>query len=428
MNAWLVTIGEPVPLGMASADRPHRTGTFAALLARRGHQVTWWTSNFDHFRKRTVGRAGETPIAPGFEAFLLEGGGYRSNVGLARLRDHRRIAVGFRNAAVRRPDPDIVVAALPSVDLALEAVRYGQSRGVPVVLDMRDMWPDIFVEVLPRFLRGIGRLGMAPLFRLSREACAGATAITGITDAFVDWGVARGDRPRTPLDRSFPMGYVSSSPPADRLQEAEAFWRAKGLAAESGRFVACFIGSIGRQFDFDSILGAARILAAGSVPVSFVLCGTGDRQKEVAARAKELPNVLLPGWIDGAQVHVLLRRSSVGLDPLPNRFDYLATINNKCIEYLSAGLPVVSCPDTGTIAELLRVERCGLSYPTSKADALAGILRRLAEDPGERQRLAENAVRVYQQRFVAETVYAQMADYLQDVVSAFRGTSPRRDS
>jgi glycosyltransferase involved in cell wall biosynthesis len=406
-------------------DRLHRTGLFAALLAGRGHRVTWWTSAFDHFRKRSVGRSGEELLSPGLTAVLLDGGGYRRNLSLARMRDHRRIAQAFREAATHLPLPDIVVAALPSLELPLEAVRYGRTHGVPVVLDMRDMWPDIFVEALPRPLRALGRLAAAPLFRQGRKACSGATAITGITEAFVDWGLARGGRVRSALDRSFPMGYISSPPPPDRLREAEAFWDSRGLPSCQEGLVASFVGTIGFQFDFSSILGASRLLAQRGVQFRLILCGAGDRHAEVAAQAKGIPNVYMAGWVDAAQIHVLLRRSGLGLDPLPDRFDFLATVNNKAIEYLSAGLPVISCPERGILYELLRDEGCGLSYPHGDSEALAQILERLFRKPGELEHLAANAMRVYQERFVAETVYTQMAEYLEEVVSAHTAQESR---
>jgi glycosyltransferase involved in cell wall biosynthesis len=212
------------------------------------------------------------------------------------------------------------------------------------------------------------------------------------------------------------MGYTSSPPSPDRLREAEAFWDDQGLSRQSDELVAAFVGTLGRQSDFSSILGAARLLAHRRVPFRLVLCGTGDRQAEVAALARAIPNVQLAGWVDAAQIYALMRRSGVGLDPLPDRFDFLATINNKAIEYLSAGLPVVSCPRRGVLYELLRDQGCGLSYPHGDSGALAQILEHLAREPAQRERLATNALRVYRERFVAETVYARMAEYLETVV------------
>ena len=47
---WLVTIGEPLPVEAGS--RALRCRLLARELARRGHDVIWWTSDFDHFAKR----------------------------------------------------------------------------------------------------------------------------------------------------------------------------------------------------------------------------------------------------------------------------------------------------------------------------------------------------------------------------------------
>ena len=158
MNVWLVTIGEPVPIREGSRDRLHRTGYFARFLADRGHEVAWWTSTFDHFRKRHWFDEDTTvELGTGLKARLLHGCGYRSNISLARFHDHRQIAKKFaHHARAAAAAPDIIVSALPTIELCLESVAYGRRRGVPVVLDMRDMWPDIFVDTVPGPARPFG--------------------------------------------------------------------------------------------------------------------------------------------------------------------------------------------------------------------------------------------------------------------------------
>ena len=152
----------------------------------------------------------------------------------------------------------------------------------------------------------------------------------------------------------------------------------------------------------------------------FVLCGAGDRFEHYRALAAGLPNVLLPGWVDAAAIHVLMRRSACGLDPLSDRYDFLATINNKAIEYFSAGLPVISSPRRGTLAELLATEECGLSYDLGDAAGLAGALARLADEPGLRERMAESARRLFQRSFTAEKVYGSMMEYLEEIAGRGR--------
>jgi glycosyltransferase involved in cell wall biosynthesis len=429
MKIWLATIGEPLPVQGGAQDRLHRTGYLARFLAKHGHDVTWWTSTFDHVRKRHwFSDDASVQDGPRLKIELLHGRGYRSNVSLARFRDHREIGAKFAQR-IRQVDavPEIIVAALPTIELCAESVAYGRQFQVPVVLDMRDMWPDIFVNVAPRPLRPLARRLLRPLFRAAREACAGATAITGITDAFVNWGLERGNRQRTALDRSFAMGYASTAPEPDAVRQAEAFWDRQGLTGDGSQWLACFFGTFGRQFDLDTVLEAARETERRGKPIRWVLCGSGDRLEHYRQRSRGLGNVVLPGWVDAAAIYVLMRRAKVGLDPLPARFDFLATINNKAIEYLSASLPIVSSPAAGVLAELLSREQCGRSYAQGDAIGLADLLSRLYDDTAERQRLAANAGRVFGNCFRAENVYGDMMAYFGTVVESWqRHSRPTR--
>jgi glycosyltransferase involved in cell wall biosynthesis len=419
MRIWLVTIGEPVPADDGIADRLHRTGFLAKFLAARGHDVTWWTSTFDHMRKKHWADTDRTlERSEALQIRLLHGCGYRSNVSVRRFRDHAQIAAKYaRLARVEARQPEVIVAALPTIELCAESVKHGRRQGIPVVLDMRDMWPDIFVDAVPRLARPAARCLLWPLFRKARKACAGATAIIGITEEFVDWGLRRGNRPRSPLDRAFPMGYLSSPPPPERILAAEKQWDERGVTAGASVMNAVFFGTIGRQFDLETVIGAARRLALQNQPIRFILCGTGDRVEYFKQLAAGLPNVMFPGWIDAAAIHVLMRRSAVGLDPLPDRYDFLATINNKAIEYLSAGLPVVSSPDKGTLARLLEKEQCGLSYAHGDSEGLTRILLHLAGDENVRQCMAGHAARIFQEEFTAEKIYGRMDEYLREIAA-----------
>ncbi len=195
MKIWLLTIGEPVPMGAGLRDRPHRTGAFARYLVSRGHKVVWWTSAFDHFRKQHLAEEDTFLTEPdGLRIRLLRGSGYKRNVSFQRFRDHAQVARRFQVLSEFEEMPDILVSALPTVEMCLAAGVYGRRNSVPTVVDLRDMWPDILTDVAPPVLRPLARLALTPLFHQARRACAQATALTGITEAFVDWGLARGRR------------------------------------------------------------------------------------------------------------------------------------------------------------------------------------------------------------------------------------------
>jgi glycosyltransferase involved in cell wall biosynthesis len=397
-----------------------RTGYLSQNLADRGHEVTWWTSAFDHSRKRKIAiQAESVRVNDRLTLRLLDGGGYQSNVSIRRIRDHRRLA-GLLDAGLRRePLPDIIVCSLPPIELAFSAVQFGIERNVPTVLDMRDMWPDIFVDEFPRGTRGLAKLLLKPFFRQAEQACRGATAITGITEEFVAWGLQRGKRERTARDCAFPMGYRATAVSLEKLRDAVRFWKALGVQPNPAVPIFCFFGNMGRIFDLDTVIRAAAIVAERGRDVRFVLCGSGERFSEYQTLAARQKNVVLPGWVDEAKIQVLLGWAYAGLDPLPERYDFLATINNKAIEYLSAGVPILSSPARGLLAETLTRHECGASCPANDPFALAELVWRAMENPSAWETKANNARLFFDTQLDAQKVYSKFSNLLESIV---RGT------
>ena len=425
MNIWLATIGEPVPLDTGAADRLHRTGFFAQFLANQGHKVVWWTSAFDHFRKRHLAKTDTTAhLNQNLRVRMLRGRGYSRNVSVSRLRDHAEIARKFASEApqaiTEEKRPDVIVAALPCLNLSAASADFGRRHNIPVVLDMRDMWPDIFVDTAPSPLRPLARTLLQPMFCQARRACAQATAITGITDAFVNWGIARGRRRRTHLDRAFPLGYSAEAPSADAISTAEEAWDRMGIG-ENGPFTVCYFGNMSRQLDLMHVIDAAREIEMRGMPIRFVLCGDGERLEEYRRAAAGLHNVTLPGWADHAAIYTLMRRAHAGLDPLPNRYDFLATVNNKAIEYMSAGLPVISSPRHGVLRELLERRGCGFSYGAGDALALADTLCIVSRNPDSCAGMRRASEALFHEQFMAETVCASMESHLERIVRQSQG-------
>ena len=418
MRVWLITIGEPLPTD-GEGDRLLRTGLLADRLQRAGHEVVWWSSGFDHIRKQhRTPRTGQILIESGYTLRLLKSSGYRRNISLRRLLDHRQLARHFRDEALSSEMPDVILCSWPTLDLCDEAVRYGKAHGIPVVLDVRDMWPDALIDVLPSLVRPLSRICAWPLYRMARRACRDATAMTAITEGCLEWVRRLAGAPRGATDRAFPLAYRDRSPKEHEREAAVAFWRDHGVAPD-GKLTACFFGTLGRQFELGTVLNAARRLNELRVPVRFVLCGAGPELESCQRRAAELPNVVVPGWVNAAQIWTLMRLSSVGLAPYRSTWDFQMSIPNKPIEYLSAGLPVISSLQ-GTLAQLLDQNGAGLTYRNESSEELADILQRLHAEPDSLVGMSRQARSLFERQFVADAVYDSMIDYLLGFTKAQR--------
>jgi glycosyltransferase involved in cell wall biosynthesis len=156
--------------------------------------------------------------------------------------------------------------------------------------------------------------------------------------------------------------------------------------------------------------------------VQFVIAGNGPLRDELERAAADLPNVVVPGWIDGAQIHALLSMAKVGLAPYLPRHDFESNISNKIIEYLSAGLPVVTSLRQGLTVDLLGSTSTGASYDHAADDGLTGALGATMLPTDQWTAISERARRVFEERFDARVVYADYADYLAEVALTRRGS------
>jgi glycosyltransferase involved in cell wall biosynthesis len=312
--------------------------------------------------------------------------------------------------AAASPRPDVILVSYPTIELTRAAVDLGKEFDVPVVVDIRDLWPDIFVRELPRALQPIGKFLLLPYDRLARGALRDADAIVAITEGIRDWGLAKAGRTAGPMDRDFPFGYAKRELEASELEAARAFWTDRGVSEKNWNI--CFFGAIGKQTQFEGVIAAARLMQDTLPRVRFILCGTGEKLPAYERAAQGLPNVDFPGWVDGNQIAALMAMSKMGLTAYPSSEDFLLSIPNKPIEYMSAGLPVLSNID-GTLGALIRAHGVGLLYRSSEPTTLVDAIAKLIDDPDSMQAMEAASDTLFRREFDAATVYANYSRYLQ---------------
>jgi len=421
MKVWLVTIGEPLPL---PGQRPRllRTGLLAGALAARGHHVTWWSSGFDHTTKREI-PPNQAPrrLDDGTELVLLRGIPYAKNLSWRRLINHWQLGRRFAAQAPAHAAPDLIVASYPTIELSDRAVAYGRRRGVPVVVDVRDLWPDILHQAAPPALGPLTRFALLPLDEAGRRALRGASAILAISESYLTWALERADRGPTQADAVFPLGYPKITLDPARESAARSALLAKGVVP--GRHIFCFVGSFGKTYDLHPIMVAAEALRNdGKREVQFVVAGTGEYEARWRREAATLDNVILTGWLDADQLALLLRYSTAGIAAYARGAPQ--SLPNKYAEYASAGLPILSSLE-GEGREFLSRNGCGLTYQVEDPSSLLSAIRTLLYNEDARSRMAEGSARVFDREFDAEGVTARMIGHLEKLVAP--GASSRLD-
>ena len=358
-------------------------------------------------------------VGPRYEVILTTAAGYGRNVSVRRLIFNFRTSRQIARLAALEPKPDLILTSYPPIEVVSEVADYGRRHSIPTIADIRDLWPDIWLDAAPVAARPIAKLLLSPYFALSRSSLASVTAITGITDEFVGWGLARVGRAAGPFDRAFPFGYSLPTLRPDAIGPANQFWNElleNGKAQPALRL--CLIGKIGERTGHDHVIEAIRLLPPeAKARVQLVICGADLRQ--ATKKYGNDPTIVYAGWVDQPKLITLMERSDLGVIPYRNTIDFQNSLSNKTIEYLAGGLALTTGLD-GKVKHLIGDNDCGYLYPDQSSSAYRNLLLEILADRQTLERRKKAARTLYQERFRAEAVYGDFKDYLFEVAAAHR--------
>jgi glycosyltransferase involved in cell wall biosynthesis len=420
MRIWLVQSGEEMPVD-GIGTRLMRTALLANELTLRGHEVTYWNATFNHQKK--IQRFDQTTKIcqnESYKTIYLHGRSYRNNISLARIFSQMQNAAEFRRLAPNEPRPDVILCGFPTIELAVAVTDYAKKRKIAVAIDCRDMWPDIFQERLPNFAKCAASPLLARWEHLKVRCMRNASAITGITQEFVEWGLRSAQRPQSELDIPFHLSISSEAPSQKDIAAARDIWLGKFGKLDDNALICCFAGSLSKRLDLSTLLFAADILAEEDQSgFRIVLCGNGDQKRLVSDKAKSNPVLIYPGWCGRAELVSLMQISACGLLPYPNTPDFLASFPNKIGEYLMSGLPVLTALN-GATDRMLAPHGLKIAYSEGDHSSLVAALRDFRKY-SSKDDLRYKAEKLGRQHFNPEYIYPAFADWLERVSDLSEG-------
>lgn len=410
MNIWILKEGEPLPI-YCNDVRLMRAGMFASTFSSEGHNVLWWASTYFHYEKRYISEKSEThAITPNLSLELLHSiNGYKKNFSIKRMRYSQDLGKAFREQSRDKESPDIIYCSWPLIDLSYEAVKYGQNHSIPVVIDVRDFWPDIFIQPFPKLLQPLAKVGVKLLFgKKTSYVMKNATAVVGVIPNSLQFAQSHG-RTLSSLDHVVHLAYDSTPVEAEDTKQAQLLWKSYGLAKD--KCIVSYIGTISNRIgDFDTLIEAAK--ECSDPKIVFVLCGTGNYVEELNEKTKNLNNVVLPGYRNRAELQVLLSMSTFGLLAYRNTDDFIDSLPNKFGEYLSTGLIILTSLQ-GLSKTKVEENACGAYYDS--ADSLISTIESINNDRAKVKQMSDNALDLFHAEFDASTVYTEFSNFLESL-------------
>lgn len=429
MLVWVIKVGGPVPWLQDEADqRLFRAGQFDKGLRESGHQTLWFSSIFEHRSKIQRLVPADTVVRPhpdGPEMVFLSSPGYRRNIGFARFRDHWVQAKAWRRIAEALPRPDAIFCAYPTIELSAAAVDFGLKHRVPVIVDIRDLWPDVIYERLGKLPIG-GRLlkqrWLIPYESLSNHALRNATALTGVGRGMVSWAQNRCGRlaEACARDRHFYQSQPDPVETATRGDDLRSFWRGYGIEVDAPIFRIVWGGGLYPSIDAKTLFdGLALLPEMVRTRTEVVVCGSGPLRPAFEEAAARFPFIRLVDWVPHAQLMGLLGHSDAGLMNYFDRFDFRRSIPNKVVDYAAAGLPII----TGVKGELVALAGNSgaiVPYEVGNPKSMCSAIKHIFAVSSVTQRGVGPSRKLFEQHFESSNQMGQFSNYLEDLVAGYR--------
>lgn len=409
MNVWIISVGEPLPCDGANV-RLRRMGNLAQYISDdENNRVEWFSVSFDHYKKiQRVEDDTDIALRDNYILHLLRVNGYKKNISVSRIIHHLMGAKKiYKKMCSIDTKPDVIIASMEPLENSSVSVKYAKENNIPIVVDVRDLWPEIYYEVIPEKLHFLLDIYVKHCAKSLSKTMSGTTAILGLSDDFLEYGLKYSQREKRYLDRVIPIGY----PNYDYNKYKGNFKLLKErFDIDENDFIISFLGNFGNQFEFSPIVEAAKALK-DNTDIKFVLCGTGIQLETLKEETKNC-NVIYPGWIEKEDISTLTANSHLGLAPYIDSQNYTKNTPNKFGEYLSASLPPVL--GVGGLMERIVTERkCGCRYHSGQE--LSEIILDFYNDRDKLQTFSENARMLYEEMFNADKINERFVKYLNEL-------------
>ena len=404
-TVWIVN-----PYGSLPSESwaTYRSTMLAEALAGHGYEVTQFISNFEH-RSKTFRTSGFERIdaGKGYTIRIIPGTGYHSHVSLRRIRHERSFARHLVDAIGAEAPPDLVVLAEPALfyyDI-LVGPLIANGRSI-LVLDIIDIWPELFELVIPRSLRAFSNVLLAPLYYWRKRLYRHPKAIVAVARSYLDIAKRLAQRP----DVLFEVVYWSYQPAANDRKRPTTPAVAQLIARKTeGEIWVVYAGTLGDNYDIQSVIDVAHRLPRDLMEqrrVKFIVAGDGPLKTLCEENATA--DFMFLGRLGASDLEVLFGHCDVALATY--RGESTVAMPIKAFDYLRHGLPIVNSLGRD-LGQLVRQADVGVNYDPESSSSLYDAVRRLACDDAFRKRCADNA-RTLAREFRPEVQYEKFVEVL----------------
>lgn len=300
--------------------------------------------------------------------------------------------------------PDVLIATSPQFLTAVAGRWLAWLKGVPFVMEVRDLWPRSIVEV---GAMKAGSPSIKVLERMEKFLYRHSDYIVPVTDSFVGEIEAHGG----PRER---MSVVTNGVDLDLFQPRSKDEARKAVGLEPGPLVT-YAGTHGMAHGLDLLLDAAKILAPEGV--RFLLVGEGAEKSRLKERAKaeNISNVEFRDQETRDRLALIYSASDICAVLLRDLPLFKTVIPSKIFELMGSGRPILTTVN-GESRGIVENASAGVFSPPGDVEALVATIRSLLREPARLDAMGAAGRAYVEKNYSRPALAARYLDVLRTVV------------
>lgn len=423
MTIW---INNPFDFLPGEGARLQRYGLLAQALVKAGHQVVWWSSDWNHIKKekreekcanvgmRECANVGEGSV----EIRLIKTMPYYKNIGLRRLLSHWLYARSWEREArsacgneVRKQRcetpmlacPDLIICSAPPLSTGWVMRGICKRLGCIGVIDVMDVWPETFERVVPAWM-------LWPLRLMAKRVYERADGVSAVGDSYLEVVERYLGGTAKPLYRC----YHGIEMGGEVLKFESSKVLKLGEKLETGNLKLVYVGNMGKGYDLVTLVRVVKEMIDEGHAISLDLAGSGEQEEILKSLVQQMENIRFHGVVTGDALRTLLVNADVGMVPMFAN-TYVA-VPYKLADYAAAGLPVISSLK-GETEDLINKYDAGWFYDAGDCASLRNaILLALQSMKAPDYRIDQYGMHSRQMAaeiFDAEKIYPEFVKWLE---------------
>ena len=327
-----------------------------------------------------------------------------------RMRNYASFCISAALRGLAIPRPDVIIASSPQLLVGLSGWWISFARQVPLVFEVRDLWPESLAAV------GVGDENSLLHHALSAVAhflYQESDRIVVVTPAFKEhltrlW--------RVPADK---IAVVENGVETNLFTPSPALANntlRRELGAE-GKFLVCYIGTMGMAHGLETLLAAAAQLQCQNSNVQFLLVGEGAEKERIKtlAQSRGLANVCFLDQQPREKIPAFISASDACLVLLKKTDVFKTVIPTKMLEFMACARPVILGVD-GQARQIIEDAEAGLVIEPENAEALVQAINQLSANRDLAMALGRNGREHILQHFSRGRTAGKYIDVLNDVL------------